>query len=298
MARLKALGWTSVDEDNSVFEGALLSQLSNRYGDYLMPYLDHSYGVEEVYRNGKTWWKMTHDSHHQENTDGTYLTGEDQIDWTCDYCDEGFTEDTDSRTVYTTWRPNREGRLGAGWPAGERQWCEYCCDNNAFYCEGSDEHYAHGSTDEVEVGYTRYERHWFEANGGWQCSHSDEFFMRDDGDAPVTLSDGTLVHPDNLDEAAFQCLWDGQWWPKDYASEAVPGYAQNCDVVDVHPVEMEFVFPPVHGEGVMAAWAQSHVLPEIHVAFLEPVRVDISHFSNAANIRPIPVIDGIIQLSA
>jgi hypothetical protein len=297
MARLKGLGWTSVDEDNSVFEGALLSQLSDRYGNFIMPYLDHSYGVEEVYREGKTWWRMTHDTHHQENTDGTYLDGEDRIDWTCDCCDEGFTEDTESCTVYTSWRANRDGGRRGGWPAGERQWCEYCRDQNTFYCEGSDEYYQ-DSCDSIEVGYTTYNRQWFLANDGWQCSHSEEYFFRID-DKPVTLATGELVHPDNLEDAAFQCLWDGQWWPKDYESEVVPGYSSSCDVATVHPCEMEHVFPPVHGETVMAAWAQSHALPDLHMAsVLPPVRVDISHFSNAANIRPIPVIDGIIQLSA
>jgi hypothetical protein len=261
--RLKALGWTSIDERNDVFEGARLRRKTNQCGEFMMPYLDHEYGVEEGRRDGRDYWIMTHDTHHQDNTDGTYCFGEDEDsdpDWTCEECSDGHDEYVSSYTVYSRWRPSAGGG-GRGHPYMEHQWCESCQNYSAFYCDGSDEYYKNDDTSFVEVRYGKYERNWFEANGGYQCSWSDEFFFKDD-DPPITLANGALVQADSLDEAAFQCRFDGQWWPNDFESQACPGYSVACDVLDVHPIEMEFTLPdqPVNPDDVWE-WARAHTLP-------------------------------------
>ena len=259
--RLKGLGWTSINERQDVFEGARLLRVTNDNGVYMMPYLDHEYGVEY---SSTSHWRMSTDSHHQDNTDGTYCHGDDcdsEPDWTCDSCDDGYSDDDDSRSVYSGWRSTGIG--GGGYPTGERQWCRSCTDNDAFYCDGTDEYYL-GNVDRVDTAGSVYNRAWFMANGGYQCSWDDEYYFRDD-DPPVTLTNGALVHPDNLEEAAFQCFFDGRWWPIDFESLAVPGYSQPCDVLDVHPVEMEFTLPDflVHSEDVQA-WAVSyHAVPPL-----------------------------------
>jgi hypothetical protein len=263
--RLKALGWVSIDERQNVFEGARLRRMTNSDGNLMMPYLDHEYGVEEVWPGGggKAYWRMTHDTHHQDNTDGTYCCGDDEDDtpdWTCEECHDGHDDYTSSYTVYSRWRP--EARGGRGHPYSEHTWCQSCADYSAFYCDGSDEHYKNDDTECVEAGSGKYEINWFNANGGYQCSWSNEYFFKDD-DPPITLTNGALVHPDNLHEAAFQCFFDGQWWPEDFRSYACPAYSSACDVLAVHPLEMEFTLPdqPVHPDDVWA-WARGHVLPD------------------------------------
>jgi hypothetical protein len=258
MARLKAKGWKSITEDNSVFEGALLRQITSRYGSYVMPYLDNDYGVRDVYRNGKSWWEMTHDEDHQDNPDGT-MNGHEP-DWHCDSCSEGFSDDDYNYTVYDRWVPSPGRRRGHGYARGEETWCESCRDNDAFYCDGSDEHYRSGNSIYAANGNT-YEQSWFEANGGWQCCVDDEYYF-DDEDTPVRLADGSLMHADNVEGNAFRCQADGQMWSIEFHSDAVPGYHHHYDTADPHPVEMEHVLPAMPDDPVdVAAWATAYARP-------------------------------------
>jgi hypothetical protein len=275
MARLKGMGWTSITEDNSVFEGARLRQLNNRYGDYLMPYLDNEYGVRDVYRDGKSWWEMTHDEDHQDNTDGT-MNGHEP-DWTCDNCDEGYSDDDYNYSVFERWVPQPGRGRGHGYGRGEQTWCESCRDNDAFYCDGSDEHYRSGNSIYAANGNT-YEQSWFDANGGWQCAVTDEYYFDDDdGDAPVRLADGSLIHANEVEGNAFTCQADGQLWSIEFHSDAVPGYHHHYDTADPHPVEMECVLPPVleDPEDVWA-WARGCVVLADAPPPEEPVVVDLA----------------------
>jgi hypothetical protein len=258
MGRLKAKGWRSITEDSTVFEGALLSVVTNRYGEYVMPYLDNEYGVRMIHRNGQQWWQMTHSEDHQDNTDGT-MNGHDP-DWTCDACEEGFSDDDDSYSVNRAWVST--GPNGQGYGRAEATWCRDCYDNGAFYCDGSDERYNEGTTDKVDAddGNT-YEKNWFEANGGWYCEYADAYYFRDAAE-PILMGDGVLIHESELADNAFQCLETGVWWPNDYQSHSVPLYHHAFDSLAVHPVEMERVIPDLpedHEDAVV--WATAHVLP-------------------------------------
>jgi hypothetical protein len=262
-ARLKAKGWTSIVEDNSVFEGARLRQLTNRYGSYMMPYLDNDYGVRSSYLDGKSWWIMTHDEDHQDNTDGTMNSYDP--DWHCESCNEGFSDEYDSCSVYRYWMatsdPDAAG-IRRGHARNEETWCQDCRDNNTFYCDGSDEHYY----DDGEAVYANngetYERNWFKANGGWQCSHSDEYYFWCD-DPPVRLADGSLMHEDHIEEETFVCQYTGLRWPREYESRVTPGYAAGFDSWPVHPCEHENLMPPVlEDPEEVWAWARGHYLPE------------------------------------
>jgi hypothetical protein len=262
-ARLKALGWTSINERQSVFEGARLRYMTTACGEVMMPYLDHSYGVEETYDGGKRGWRMTHDEHHQDRTDGILNSGDDEDDdsWQCDHCGDNQPEYDERYAVYGYWRRPNSGRYG--YPSGEESWCESCQCDDAFYCEGTNEYYADQGDNYVEVGYERYQREWFFANDGYQCSWTEDYFFKRD-DPPITLASGEVVSPDALKDAAFQCLYDGQWWSKDWESDVVPGYSAAYDNWPRHPVEAEFTFPdmPVDPEDV-EAWAKAHVVPRI-----------------------------------
>ena len=264
MSRLKAKGWTSITENNSVFEGALLRQLTNRHGGYLMPYLDNEYGVEDVYRDGQSWWRMTHDENHQENTDGTMVNSDP--DWRCDCCEGGFSDEYDYCTVYRSWGPSGAVRADGtrpGYSRGDEMWCRDCRDNNTFYCEGSDEHYTDSCDSVYASDGNTYEYNWFYANGGWQDAYDDEYYFRDT-DTPVRLGDGALIHVDYLKDASvvFQCFATGLWWFLDHQSEAAPGYHVSFDVSAQHPVEWECVTPTLPEDPAdVEAWAKAYANP-------------------------------------
>ena len=277
MARLKAKGWTSINEDNTIFEGARLTQLTSRYGSYLMPYLDNEYGVREVYRDGKSWWEMTHEEDHQENTDGTLCGSNSEPDWTCDNCEEGFSDDEYSYPVYSRWATSGVVRIGnglEGYARGEQTWCESCRDNSTFYCDGSEEHYTEDSDNVYAADGNTYEHNWFLAHGGWQCVHSEEYHLFDD-DEPVKLADGSLMHSDYIAEHTFVDQFTGCRWPREYESEAVPGYANGFDRWPVHPVEVENVMPVFPDEPAdVEAWAVAYAaVPRIAS---QPVVIDLA----------------------
>jgi len=254
MARLKAKGWRSITEDNSVFEGARLRHLTNRHGNTMMPYLDNEYGVRDEYRDGRAWWVMTHDENHQESTDGTMCGNEP--DWHCECCEEGFSDNYDSCSVYRYW--NGTGR--SGYPRGEETWCQDCRDNSSYYCDGCDEHFNdNGNAIYAEDGCT-YEPRWFEANGGWQCAHSQSYYFKAD-DPPVVLADGQLIHADHVEDHTFVCWATGLRWFDDSESLAVPGYHVSLDGWAQHPMEWENVVPAMPEDPVdVAAWALAHVI--------------------------------------
>jgi hypothetical protein len=279
--RLKSLGWTSINERQNVFEGARLLRARNSDGEWMMPYLDHEYGVEDHYPSGGgSFWKMTHDSHHQDNTDGTYCGGDDDedFDWHCDCCEDGFSDNHSSYSVYSGWRVTAPGR---GYATGERSWCEGCQENNAYYCDGAEEYFT-DNTPEVEVGHERFCKEWFIGHGGYMSSWSDEWFLAED-DPKVELANGVVIAESEVDEAAFRCLFDGQLWSKDWGSETVPGYAAPYDGMPVHPVEMEFTLPDplVHPDDVWA-WARGHVLPPSPPSHDPIVEAVYGHLTQAA----------------
>ena len=261
-ARLKALGWTSICEDRTVFEGARLAQVTDRYGDYVMPYLDYDYGVREVFQDGRSYWVMTHDEPHQDNTDGTLNEENSEPDWRCDNCEDGFSDDDGSWSVYRSWSPPALGRT-YGYARGEASWCCSCRDDYAFYCDGSDEHYVDRGDQVCANDGLTYERHWFEANGGWRCAHSEEYYF-EDSYTPVRLADGSTIHADHADEQTFVCLYTGLRWLKDDESKVTPGYHQDFDSWLEHPLEQACVMPstPKHPAD-MQAWAQAQAFEPI-----------------------------------
>ena len=279
--RLKELGWTSITERRSVFEGARLLRKTNGWGKTIMPYLDHEYGVESHLRDDGTWgWKMTHDANHQDRTDGLMADGDDDEDedddrWTCEHCDERQPEYGDQYSVYFGWRVRPGSR---GYATSSEQWCESCRDSgDSFYCEGANEDFFDDGGNRIEASDgNSYHRGWFFANGGYQCSWSEEYFFQED-DPKIVLANGEFVSPDSLTDAAFRCLYDGQWWSKDWASEVVPGYSSIYDDVGHHPVEYEFTLPdmPVDPEDV-EAWAKAYADPPHAYRPADPVVIDLA----------------------
>jgi len=222
MGRLKTMGWRSIEEDSRVFDGARLLRRTNAYDNWIMPYLDHDYGVRSS-RDG-AHWIMDRSEDHQDNTTGTYT---ETNTWTCECCEDHYSENVDHYTVYARWDPGR------GYATGEMSWCESCRSHNSFYCEGSNESYEDGDDSiDTDTGYT-YEAAWFRAHGGWQCYVTDKFYAAADGD-PVIVQ-GEKVHEDRVEEHVFTCKHDGEMHFKEDESEAYPGFHDKYDELDPHP---------------------------------------------------------------
>jgi hypothetical protein len=179
---MEAKGWTSARLRGQGFNGARLLKVCADDGGYVMPYLDHGYGVND---NGCEWEMNTNYEHSCDSTGGT-IDASPAYDWTCDHCDEGQFDDSCSTEVVTYFRD--------GHPCGEQYWCQHCVTHDAFICEGLDMVISY-SRASVEVdGQTYAEAHALKLE-------EDGVLFRD--------ADGGFTHdePEADDVTAEQACW-------------------------------------------------------------------------------------------
>ena len=178
---MEAKGWTSARLRGQGFNGARLLKIADENeGGYVMPYLDHGYGVND---NGCEWEMHSSYEYSCDSTSG-WIGGEPSYDWTCDHCDEGQYDDSHSTEVVTYFRN--------GHPCGEQYWCQHCVDHHAFTCEGLD---VVVSVPSVEVdGQTYAEAH------ALHLESFGELFRNADGDF-------THDEPEADDVTAEQACW-------------------------------------------------------------------------------------------
>lgn len=142
---MEAKGWTSARLHGQGFNGARLLKIEDHNGGYVMPYLDHGYGVND---NGCEWEMNTNYEYSCDSTSGS-IECDPSYDWTCDHCDEGQFDDSCSTAVVPYFRN--------GHPCGEQYWCEHCVSMNTFTCEGLDMVIS-GNRPSVEVDGATYSK--------------------------------------------------------------------------------------------------------------------------------------------
>ena len=183
---LRKEGFTSVQEDRNVLDGARLLKIEIGR-DHVMPYLDNCYRVKTA---GDFFTMHYNAGDHADNTNGTlngYGDNVDDDDTTCCYECDGVVDIDETYTVYDYWsrRPHYDHSV-----------CENCRDNHAFYCEGTDEHYRYSTADSVDVNGQTYELNY--ATTVAFCSdYSSEWFMNSE---VVVLSDGSRWSTDEFAE--------------------------------------------------------------------------------------------------
>ena len=145
---MEAKGWTSARLTRGGFNGARILKIEDHdEGGYVMPYLDHGYGVDDA---GCEWVMSSNADHSCDSTSGAICV-EPAYDWTCDHCDEGQHDDSHSTEVVTYFRD--------GTPRGEQYWCQSCVEYHSFHCEGLEAQVS-DNVDSVEVdGQTYAEPH-------------------------------------------------------------------------------------------------------------------------------------------
>ncbi len=120
-----AQGWVHERVHDQGFGGARILMIRTADDDYVMPYLDLGYGVDD---HGDIWRMARNGEFSSEETDGVLRV--DQPSWTCDCCSDGFRDGDDSHTIF------RQVRDGA--PHHDGEYCTRCRDQYTFYCHGSD----------------------------------------------------------------------------------------------------------------------------------------------------------------
>lgn len=114
-------GWVHVRVHDDGFEGARLRKAVDSRGDYVMPYLDLGYGVNDA---GDCWVMAANGEYVCDNTDGTL--GPEAAGWTCDRCGEAMDECDASYTVHV--------RIVEGEARDEREYCYACQQTETFHC--------------------------------------------------------------------------------------------------------------------------------------------------------------------
>jgi hypothetical protein len=224
-SQLKANGYSSDSErGGGSFDGARLLKLDHDNSGYLMPYLDHDYGVDD---RGEFWTMSSSPEHACQETSGR-ISGDDEpeYEFTCDNCEEGVYEGDGAHTVYTGVRRSSNGRLYA---RGEQTWCEHCADNNSFYCSGVEERFDSNSVDEITVGSRSYcsdyaEEHFVRSD------YSDDWYDRED---TVTMANGETWGDDEFRDNGFTCEITGENYPDDEMHPDHPNVWNGVDVADL-----------------------------------------------------------------
>ncbi len=206
--RLAALGYR---QDNGTdFDGANLAKINGRHV-YWMPYLDHSYGVND---KGENWSMARYDADYCcDRTDGTLTEREEEeeereYDWTCDHCGDGYFDDDESASeVYTRYR-NGNARV-------MEYWCDSCCNNHTWYCEAIEERFS-DAVESVHVNGMGMVCEDWASDNCFYSDNSEEWYSHDD-ETPVevTINEDSDTETWTLSEAqddGFKCRVTGQWY--------------------------------------------------------------------------------------
>lgn len=229
-AALRAKGWTSIREDSSAFEGARLLKEEGDDGGWVMPYLDHSYGV----RDAGDHFVMSRKNYeiYCDSTSGE-IDGPDRSD--CDECGARVLSE-DTYTVHSG--------VGRGWAGrgligtGEMTWCESCYENGSFYCDALNENFDSATVESVEVGDETWALPYAQENA-LCCDKTGEWFRPDDA---VSMEDGETWSQDAFADHGFTCAHDGENYSRDDESAVYPGYhAQYDDDADVERPQPELL---------------------------------------------------------
>ena len=115
---LKSLGYDNNNGAWDNFEGAKISRIENEDEDnFILPYLD---GIQSVIDEKDHFVISRYGEIRADMTCGTSNSGEP-----CDNCEENV-DPENMREVYT-------------YRTTTRNWCEHCCNSEAFYCDGIQE---------------------------------------------------------------------------------------------------------------------------------------------------------------
>lgn len=169
--------------------GAKIKMIERDRGGYVMPYLDSP--AQQVRECGDHFKIAESGDYICDTTTGYIIGDDDSPDYTCDRCDDGCDE---TYTVYIG------RRLTQGW-------CEYCRDNNTFFCEGTNEYYS-DDVGNTEVDGNTYCDWYVEENFSW-CEHTEKYVNDDVREVIINTSGDTEQWCDEaISDDAFQCRVD------------------------------------------------------------------------------------------
>jgi hypothetical protein len=209
--RLRKLGY---DDKPDGFSGAKLQRIALDGSDdrFLMPYLDHGYGVTD---GGDDYFRMRRRNYdYTGDSTGGYITIQDD-GTACDRCGDRVDDDE----TYAVATCAHSGG-GAGW----QMWCAYCADTHSFRCEGFEETFS-DRVPSVEVDGSDYTLRYAEENFT-QCDRTGNWF---DGGG-VTMVDGETWSPDAFEAQGFVCAVSGENVPIDQAHPDHPTVWRDCDL--------------------------------------------------------------------
>jgi len=176
-------------------------------GRYLMPYIDEV-GSVGLSSDGK-WFILGEEGYDCNQTDGM-TQDEDRV--CCEHCGD-LVDQEDTRTVYTSVRPNGYGRAA-------ETWCECCCGQETFYCEGVNEMFS----DDVDHEMADNGRTYTEAYLSRYANLCQKLGTWTFDDLAAVITDASTGNTENwCDDAvasdAFQCRVTGQLYSHSCAKE-------------------------------------------------------------------------------
>ena len=166
-------------KENPTMAGARLLARFVDHKHAVMPYIDGS-GNNAALRDGFIYLAGSGaidcsqiDGFSYCPNSGPYIKGaelgrddEPDYDYHCTHCNEGYYNSDESYTVYTSRRC-------------AQQWCDSCMENDAFFCDASDNYYSDAVESIQMANGETWSEYAYGANGG-QCEHSDGHYPSDE----------------------------------------------------------------------------------------------------------------------
>jgi hypothetical protein len=187
----KSAGYYGDQDHEQSLEGARLLKITCEDDSdvYLVPYCDD---ISNARRDDKFLVLDPDGGIDLRRTDGwsdPTRSEESEYEYTCDRCEEGCDE---TNEVHTS--RNRS-----------QYWCNYCSENDAFYCDHINERYS-DSVESVQVGDETWSIYAFEDDGG-ECQRTQGNHADDDLEDVIVDEDGTTERwgPRARDRYTWRC---------------------------------------------------------------------------------------------
>ena len=239
--RLRKLGWTSILENESGFDGARMLKMpvesNSSQQVYRFPYLDN--GVKFSSQDD-TYWVLGADEDIKAGDYGgtVYIQGnrtvdydvdysedhdhdeDDYYEYSCDHCGHESNDSNDYHPVFARWTHIRGS-------SDSYAYCENCRDNRTFYCDATEEYYRNDTTDYVWIedcnqtwvlGYAEVNAFVCDGSGEWASN-----------DEKILLGNGERVCTAWFDDYGFICTYDCSRHATDDMSKQWPGFPASYD---------------------------------------------------------------------
>jgi hypothetical protein len=219
--KLRNLGYST-----GSFDGARLLKIECDDG-FLMPYLDSGYMVSDC---GDCWHMRQHGEFSANETSG-YIRGymeDDEPYSTCERCGDSCDTEDNAYSAGTHLRT----RGTHVFITEHITLCSCCFGDHTFTCDGLGETLYNNSISHIVINGDTYSQEWAEANGGYYCDKTDQWYFPDE-EPSYEMDDGDTWCQTAFLAHGFTCKLTNANYPNDEMHWRYDGFHRDCEEQEI-----------------------------------------------------------------